>query len=309
MNFSNERVLAHNNWPTDIRFKAEEIFLGRLSGQNSKVPFEPMELTFSDDPDYQRCIGHLLDALDQMPSRPDYALDHFFRIIDIVGTSIPIGKGIRGVVQGVAQLLLVDDRASWERIIDALCTAMPLRTHEFLAKRLLSASIAPSGKDGLHKRALHTLGPNFHPAFVTKYTTDKSGALITDETKFDWASAGKLLKLYLSGRPSTRLKAASTQALDLTKPSNVPDYRRRSEVLTSLLLFQIRNERAHGAIISPFRTSKATITRYQSYYFSMLIAYIYALGIMNLKFNCISPSKILTGCIKNIEAQSVFFDF
>lgn len=309
MNFSNERIRAHNDWPTDIRFKAEDAFRSRLLERNSKVPFEPMQLTFSDDPDYQRCIGHLLDALDQMPSRPDYALDHFFRIIDIVGTSIPIGNAIKGVVQGAAQRLLVDDRASWERIIDALCTAMPLRTHEFLAKRLLSASILPPGKDGLHKRALHTLGSNFHPAFITKYTTDKSGCLITDESKFDWASAGKLLKLYLSGKPSTRMKAASTQALDLSKLSNVPDYRRRSEVLTSLLLFQIRNERAHGAIISPFRTSKATIVRYQSYYFSMLISYVYALGIMNLKFNCIIPSEILTGCLKNIQIQKDFFDF
>jgi hypothetical protein len=308
MNFSNERILAHNDWPTDIRFKAEDAFRNRLLGRDSRAPFEPMQLTFSDDPDYQRCIGHLLDALDQIPSRPDYAFDHFFRIIDIVGTSIPIGKGIRGVVQGVAQSLLVDDRASWEQIIDALCTAMPLRTHEFLAKRLLSASLLPPGKEGLHKRALHTLGSNFYPALITKYTTDKSGYLITDESKFDWASAGKLLKLYLSGKPGTRTKAASTQALDLTKPSNVPDHRRRSEVLTSLLLFQVRNERAHGAVISPFRTSKATIVRYQSYYFSMLISYIYALGIMNLKFKCIAPPELLAGCLKNIQAQRDFFD-
>ncbi len=308
MNFSNERVSSHNDWPTELRFKAEDAFHKLILEHNSKAPFEPIKLTFSDDPDYQRCIGHLLDALDQMPSRPDYAFDHFFRIIDIVGTSIPIGKGIRGVVQGASQRLLLDDRPSWEQIIDALCAAMPLRTHEFLAKRLLSASLLPPGKEGLHKRALHTLGSNFHPALIAKYTTDAFGHPISDDSKFDWANAGKLLKLYLSGKPGTRTKVASSQALDLSKSSNVPDHARRSEVLTSLLLFQIRNERAHGAVISPFRTSKATISRYQSYYFSMLVSYVYALGLMNLKFRCISPSDILSGCRKNIQTQRYFFN-
>lgn len=308
MNFSNERIDAHNNWPINKSFKAEVIFAKRLLKNGGAAPFKPISINQNNNPDYQRCVGHLLDALDQIPNRPDYAFDHFFRIIDISGRHLFLNKGIKGIVQGASTKLLATHGEDWKKVVDALCAAMPLRTYELLAKRLLkAASNQSSENDSLNKRALHVMGQKFYDAFIKKYTLDSSGNPLANAADVNRANAAKLLKLYMSGKLGTRSKPASNDALDLTKEVNIPTYKQRSEVILSLLLFTIRNERAHGNVISPFRTSKATIERYESYYFIMLLSYIYSLGILSLRFNCISSNDIFVGCSNNIEVQKSFF--
>lgn len=308
LNFSNERVDAHNFWPKKGNFKGEQMFAARLSQKDGLAPFRAIAIGHNDDAEYQRCVGHLLDALDQIPNRPDYAFDHFFRIIDVAGSSLIPTNGIKGVVQGASSALLLEDKEAWEQIIDVLCAHMPLRTYEFLAKRLINLSDTGSEEHKrLHKRSVHTLGSKFFNAFSAKYALDINGNFIANAAEENRANAAKLLKLYMSGKPGTRLKTASDPALDLTKQPNVPNFARRSEVLASLLLFTIRNERAHGSVISPFRTSKSTLGRYESYYFIMLLAYTFALGILSLRFKCISLPNILTGLQENIEVQKAFF--
>lgn len=310
MDFAKERVSAHNNWPLKNAFKAEAMFEKKLLTDGAQVPFQPIKIEAGKDPDYQRCVGHLLDALDELPHRPDYAFDHFFRTIDIAGSPLFLGKGLKGICQKLSDSLLAADRANWEEIIDKLCAAIPLRTYELLAKRLLAAPPTDSsgGNEALYKRATAAFGSSFHTAFIQKFTRDSGGQLIVDPTNATRQNAAKLLKLYMSGKKGTRLKAASDPALDLTKQQNVPSHRRRSEVLLSLLLFTLRNERAHGNTISPFRTSKATLERYQSYYFIMLASYVYALGLLHIRFNCAVPGAILAGLQGNIDMQRAFFD-
>ncbi|GBQ43486.1 hypothetical protein ACM0P6_09045 [Komagataeibacter sucrofermentans] len=308
MNFANARVEAHNIWPAKTSFKAEEMFIRRLSEIKDKELFKPISIAQNSNADYQRCVGHLLDALDQVPHRPDYAFDNFFRIIDIAASPWFSRRGIKGIVQGTSSRLFTADSTSWEQIIDSLCLAMPLRTYELLAKRLLAAALTQEGEnDPLYKRALHAFGPKFYPAFVRKYALDKSGNLCPNIAETNRGNAASLLKLYMSGKAGTRSKPASDPALDLTKKENLGSPNQRSEVLLSLLLFTIRNERAHGNVLSPFRTSKSTLERYESYYFIMLLSYIYALGVLSLRFQCISPKNILNGCTENIQAQKAFF--
>lgn len=302
LNFANERVKAHNNWPTKTLFKGEIKFEQRLK-DTGYSPFTPISIQPNTDPEFQRCVGHLLDALEEIPRRPDFAFDHFYRIIDITGSHFHTG-GNKGICQNMPETLLKLDSPNWKSIIDTICLAMPLRTYELLAKRLLTASIE---KTPLHKRAEHAFGARFHNAFVRKYSLDSKGQPLMTAPDVNRHSAAKLLKLYMSGTVGMRAKAASDPALDFTNTRNVADHRRRSEVLMSLLLFTVRNERTHGAIISPFRTSKVTMDRYESYYFIMLISYIYALGLLSARFSCTTPEKILIGARENIKLHQDFF--
>lgn len=305
MNFAKERIKAHNKWPKLTPFKAEEKFETVLADLGT-VPFRPIILGENDHPDCQRCVGHLLDALEAMPKRPDLAFDACFRILDLIGTPLYPNSKLKGLCQGLPTQLIAADNHNWNAILDQLTNSMPLRTLEFLAKRLLTA---PRDNDSLNKRAKHAFGQNFHDAFLNKfapYGTDGKRPAVFDSEIIK--KAALLLKLYLSGKKGTRPQVATKSALDLASLANVPDARRRTEVILSLLLFMTRNERAHGNSISPFRTSKATVSRYQSYYFIMLSAYVFALALMNIKFQVCDFSVILAGCMDNITIQKQLFE-
>jgi hypothetical protein len=309
MDFKEARVATHNNWPKRIYFKAEELFKDKLDRNQGRIPFQPIVLNSDDDPEYQRFVGHLIDGLEALPFRPDYLFDHCFRIIDCGADQFFPKKGIKGIVQGLASLLLKESRHDWVMIIDALCTEMPLHTRQYLVKRMCSAYSDTDDDSKLVKeRISECIGTSFYGAFVDKFCSDGKGNLARIPSGVSNINATKFLKLYLSGKTGTRTKKASHIPLDLTKDKNVPSENRRIEFLLSILLFTMRNERAHGEVLSPFRTSKASIERYESYYYSMLTAYIFALGVMQLrKFGGVNGASILQCCQANLNLQKAFF--
>lgn len=309
MNFKKERVNSHNNWPNISAFKAEAAFSNRLIAQAGKTPFEPIPVGQDTNADFQRCVSHFLDGLDALPRRPDYLFDHSFRVIDLVGSTLFPKKGIKGIVQGLGNSLLKSGQADWEAITDLLGQAIPIRTCELLAKRILTAT-DPQNKDhkAMSERASNCLGAQRYAEFIDKFTSTSGAPPTTFVSSKNIQDAGSFIKLYLSGVQGTRTKAASHATLDLTKKANLPTHNNRIELLLSVLLFTLRNERAHGDAISPFRTSKATLERYQSYYFITLTSYVFALGSMQLKqWKGVSSGAIRTGCAANISLQQAFF--
>ncbi|MBX6507909.1 hypothetical protein BTW15_21950 [Pseudomonas syringae pv. tomato] len=314
MDFKGRRVEAHNNWPEMTEFRAEIEFKDKLSKLNSLLPFKPIPLGSNGDPDYQRCVGHLIDGLDALPQRPDYFFDHCFKVIDLSKEAVASKTGIRGVMEKLPGALLKIDHTQWESIVDCLATAIPRVTVDFLAKRLLEAPGILDSQNKLKERATKCLGENFYSAYCGKYLNPiiESGKTERDGKRpFTFheniTKAGSLLRLYLSGKAGSRIEAATVAALDIR---NTPiKAEKRMQVLLSLLLFTIRNERAHGNVISPFRTSKAKFERYESYYYIMLVAYVFALGSLIVRFpnNSVSSEQVLKGCIENIELQKGFF--
>ncbi len=307
MNFKGQRIDAHNNWPAKTNFRAETAFQGKLTSRQDEIPFTPILISQNGDDGYQRCVGHLIDGLDALPNRPDYFFDHCFKVLDLAQAKVAPSCGIRGVMEKLPTELLTLDTHTWTQVTGELGKAIPRVTVDFLAKRLLHAFV---GKGKQHKelreRAEACMGHAFYTAFCTKFVTATNGQPLANFSR-NIPMAGSLLRLYLSGKPGTRKKKASAPILDVRlNPASAP---KRMQVLLSLLIFTIRNERTHGAVISPFRTSKAKLERYESYYFLMLVAYLYALGTLSLRFpnNSVSGAEILAGCTANLMQQSSFF--
>ena len=310
MDFKEARIATHNNWPNRVYFKAEEIFRDRLAKNNGKVPFKTIVLGSDSDHEYQKFIGHLIDGLEALPYRPDYLFDHCFRIIDCGADQLfPPKKGIQGIVQGLDSLLLKIARHDWEMITDALCNQMPLHTRQFIVKRMCSAYFGTDDNSVLLKaRIIDCVGKTFYEEFIDKFSRDGKGGPAPIPSEVNFTKATSLLKLYLSGKAGTRNKKATHPSLDLTKAGNLPSVNKRIEFILSILLFTMRNERAHGEVLSPFRTSKASINRYESYYFSMLAAYIFALGVLQLRnMGGVNGASILQCCQDNLNLQKTFF--
>jgi hypothetical protein len=309
MDFKKERVRAHNEWPEKILFKAESMFKSKLDAFAEDQLFTGVQLGQSEDRDFQLCVSHLIDGLEFLPFRPDYLLDHSIKVIELAGKSLAPNNGIKGVTQRLGGALLALDRAGWEAIVDELTRAMPVYLYELMARRILQTATMPQTGPikGLKVRAEHALGKVFYDAFIEKYTLDPHGKIIATAAEDSKKVAANLLKLYMSGVKGTRVRPSTPSPLDLSIEKNIPSHERRMECLLSILLFTIRNERAHGSVISPFRSSKARIERYENYYFLMLIAYIFAVGAIAREYGTVSSTAILKCCKVNISQQQQFF--
>lgn len=307
MDFKGRRVVAHNVWPVATEFRAEAEFKNKIASLNGLAPFKTIALATNSNPAYQRCVGHLIDGLDALPNRPDYLFDHCIKVMDLAQRHLAQGRGLRGVMENLPAALLAQDSTSWEEIAKKLGQAIPRVTVDFLAKRLLQAYLGQGEKPNqLKDRAETALGHAIYNAFCQKYSTDSSGNTLQD-FGVNIPRAGSFLRLYLSGEPGTRKKKASSAVLNLT--TNEIPAQTRMKVILSLLLFTVRNERAHGAVISPFRTSKANQERYESYYYLMLTAYVFALGTLVVRFpgKSVTSPEILAGCLDNLGLQQSFF--
>jgi hypothetical protein len=308
LDFKKERVNGHNLFPESVEFKAEKKFKQFLNLNKGNIPFKTIDLGYGDDTEYQTYIGHYLDGLELLPFRPDFMFDHCFKIIDDAGRVYFPKKGVKGIVQGLGNLLINSSRKQWEEIADQLGQNIPLMTCRFIAKRICESHYCSNDtSEQYNERARECFGADFYQQFIKRFTWVDGKKNLSDE---QINKASHFLKLYLSGKQGTKKTIVqSYKKLNLTKEANLPKPQQRLELILSLLLFLMRNERSHGVIISPFRTSRSSIDRYQSYYFAMLSAYIFSLGVLKLKgFGGMDDEVILNCCEDNLKIQKLFFN-
>jgi len=309
VNTQDQRIAAHNNWPTKEEFKAERAFREQMKAKNDLLPFKTILLSQNSDPTYQICVGHFVDALEALPYRPDYFFDHCFKVIDESARPLFNRQGIKGIVQGLAGKLLVSSSQDWQSIIDALGERIPLMTCRYLAKRML---LVHGSNDDLDKQLAARIEKCMRKAvydeFVGKFGTDVVGARENPPSDAAIEKAASFLKIYISGKPASKSRGSGFALLDLKNPKNIPTHHQRIEFLLSILLFTMRNERAHGGVLSAFRTSKGTLERYESYYFAMLCAYVFALSVLGLRgFGSVSAQAISCCVVDNLALQKTFF--
>lgn len=310
MDFKKSRVDAHNQWPNVVKFNAIVAFEERLRA--CAAPFSPVLIGHDSDVEYQKYVGHLIDGVESLPHRPDYMFDHCFKIIDQIGKIYFQGKGIKGTCQGIYTKISAAQNQQWTTIIDLLCQNIPTTVLYWLSKRLFDAAkLTDAEAKQLAKRVDEcTKGNNFLAFLGKKFFYDAAGGCFY--SAFPEQNKNKIisfLRIYLSGSVATNHPQMSTPSpLDLTQPKNILTTEQRAEVLLSWVLFVARNERAHGKIISPFRTSHASLERYQSYYYMMLVCYIFAIGaIQTTGKGGITTQQIMTVCQDNINSQCSFF--
>lgn len=309
MNFKDVRLNAYHQWPQSTKFKAEQEFDSCLERNDNKVPFEITRLGKPSDNNQSIYIGHYLDGLEALPRRPDYMFDHCFRVIDSSSQIRYPKKRLKGVVQGLGKELVKSDPSHWKVITDSLCHNLPAPTLMYIVRRMCE-SYAPQNDASkqFHGRLVDCTGNRFYDEFIKKFSIDKSKNITPTPSGELLQSASSFMRLYLSGAVGTKKRRNISSALDLTKPDNILSDASRIEFLLSIWLFTMRNERAHGSALSPFKTSKSSLERYESYYFSMLACYIFSLGALSLSApHMIKVSEIESCTLSNTALQSLFF--
>lgn len=309
------RIKSHNAWPLITVSHAEREFSELIDRLSPGLFLSPYQFTDGNvSSDFHRHLGMLIDSLEMLPSRPDHAFDICFRIVDELSQQLT-GKGT--ITDALSNLgsFVCNSRASknvWGEVINQLCRAMPPVSGRYLAQRLLDA--IPLAKDPLKSRATEILGIDLCTQLHKKYRENLVSLPSTVELEKETATAnnraGELLchlfSLRTAREPTT--EHSIYPKLDLSVSSNLLNEAKAMSCLISLLAYTARNERVHGSSLSPFRSSKASLTTYASYYFQFHLIYAVAVGLMIESFpGCGSPSDWKDNVTENLRKYAQTF--
>ncbi|MCZ9300750.1 hypothetical protein [Corynebacterium marquesiae] len=232
----------------------EQAFADRVK-QKADVFFKPIAVNDVDSIAFHRELSYLIDAFDSLPWRVDIAFDSTWKAFELE-TSETYGGNATDRLKETA-----GDVES--KVIERLCSKIPVQSCEYLFKRLVSDSLDGSIGHGLNQRILHS-------------TDDKIRMLLNH-----------LREAYGGGSAEFRRKGAMLLRLamqgDMLTLGDVTEFRldttSRARILISLFLYTTRNERFHGESFSPFVSSAARLRTYTHPYFAFLSSYYLLLSL------------------------------
>ncbi|MDC4552782.1 hypothetical protein NQ784_18025 [Acinetobacter baumannii] len=297
MNTRELRVKYNNEWPRKFNFPVEETFLQRVKEKKLDQIFFSAPLSYSDQKDFQNYLGYLLDALDMLPNRPDLAFDN-------------IWKGLDSEFFRVRDELVSYNASRFDAFVDRILSdantaksiliylkLIPYQTCEYAAKRIIEASAkadSDRNAENLFNRAKSALGEDFILKFIEKYPPGSNNK----PSPADQRNAGRLLKIIFSGN-EIEIKGVKF----LIEEKNLAVF------LLKVVLANSRNERFHGNVFPPFRSSVARLETYAHAFYLFHISYALLMDVFLYRnYGVIDSSTVELNMQKNTEIFSTLFD-
>lgn len=284
------RTKFNNCWPATFLFPTEEALIKRLAKKNLISIFLPVHLEHSDDHGFQNLLSLGIDALDYLPLRPDFSFEQvwkaldaeFFRLKSALGTA-PNKSRFSAFAKHIASSQLTSKSHY------SLAASVPLQTCEFLAKRILDSKANPNEhSDAFIKRVKSNFGENLLTDIHTKYDSNWLTPTKRAETQ---RRLGGLIKLILAGKSVT----VESNNYQLSNDEV-------AQFIISTVLPQFRNERFHGNVRPPFRSSTATLKTYAHAYFIFIYAYALLCEVFLYRdFGVVQPKDVIAATQGNLN--------
>jgi len=263
-----QRVDLNNQWPKMSLFPAEKSLIDKMDELDITQVFQPAKLKHSENQDFHNMLSHYLEALDQLPLRPDIAFDCIWKALDAEFIRLQKENGNK---EGRFSLFYkhISKSTYTCNSYSQLTTIIPLQTCEFVAKRILENNISykasPKNNDfqSFRRRIIQSFGQSLYDTFILKYETLWESKRASIQRK-----AGVLIQKLLKG-DKLLIENIEFQLSDQD----------RALFLTAVTMPQFRNERFHGLTTPPFRSSTAKLKTYSHAYFLFHVAYIHLLEV------------------------------
>ncbi|WP_313554727.1 hypothetical protein [Agrobacterium cavarae] len=277
------RIKAFNNWPAETVFPVQQQYTELLARANVQAPIVHCNLGIIDDREFHILVAYLLDGLDALPHRPDWAFESFYVPLEMEMNRIKESSGNFNASRFLEykEFLKTLEQSTIAALAEFVSLA-PLQLCEFAAGRILSAKARGSSSDQqLLKRAQDALGSNLFDAFCTKYM---SGSISGDgKVKAgNQRKAGGLIKLLIEGVD-----------VDLNGVTATFDGIDRVGILSTVILPSIRNDRFHGNVFPSFRSSAYKLKHYAGSQFASTTAFMLVLVSIAVRWpTCLSSEKL-----------------
>lgn len=294
-----KRIRINNKWPKKILFEIEKVYEDRISNFNEGLIFTPVKFNFTDDQYFHRSLAYILDALDFYPNRPDLSFDFVWRGIDSLSKEILKSKF--SIEVNATQSLLETIKRVWIPYLNAdlkfeqqflkLIASIPVQSCEYLFKRIYSDFELPN-RNRVSNRLTQINGRR-------SLNIEAEDILIKMHNKFNLSD-----NMQIRNGAFVFKKFFSNEELELNGSKYKFDLEQKLNFIINGILYTYRNDRSHGGVFSPFRSSVCKLRTYAHCNFCFLVTYYLLIMLMNYRQELIvDKSKLL----KNINYNILLF--
>lgn len=250
----------------ELLFPIEKQFLSRVDS-DCRAFFRPLHLPVDSSDQYQRVLGHIVDAVSLLPLRLDLAFDATWKALE--GQLRTAGwnttKKQRDMVMRAATNTIAPIALHNMGIHDAilkLFTLIPLQVCEFFAKNVREAFDANTGQ-----LKQNHLGSRLRDSRLESFCDDLNLKYWSSTVSSNpYRDPGLLLQRLMLGESITLGKNAYTWSIE-----------DRIHIFLAGPIYCFRNDRVHAASMPPFRSSQAGLHTYSMVHFMFLTTYAYVL--------------------------------
>lgn len=305
-----QRIEIINSWPTQNQFEIEKVFARKLTTLNIQEGFRPVRFQYSDEKYFQRAGAYILDSLDFLPHRPDLAFDFIWRAIDFLTKQIAIERSLstnndKEILKAAVDIVwpaYFESNPQIKNCLLSLLQNIPIQSCEYLFKRIYS-DYDESKPNNPNKEVSRLVG---FDGGVTRNLIAKK-VIESVKLKFSYDASESRRKgsyffyKYINGNPLTL-------AVDGTEETLEADLRASLNFTINGILYTFRNDRAHGGVFSPFRSSKSTLRTYAHSSFCFLFGYYLLLALIHSRDNStIHEEDLINNYNLNIELYKTLY--
>ncbi len=222
----------------------------RLRTKPSRL-FFPYPFPYTDNDDYHYHLAFLVEAVELLPLKIDLSFDAVWRAFEsFYKNHVIIPKDFKLNQEAPGLAAKIDAQTEHNTLLDELLRNIPVQSCEYLGERILGQWQLPNTDYQLIWNRLNN-PPNKHPKvndllgrIAAKYRAPRSS--IGDKRK-----AAMLLRLALQGAE------VDVEGTKVQLPRS-----ERISFLINALLYTFRNDRFHGNMQPPFKSSVGTLQTY-----------------------------------------------
>ena len=308
--FKELRIEYINKWPNCELFKAEKEYLQRYRKCN--VQFKPYCYEFNENRDYNILVSNVMDALDNMPARPDLAFEFYWKALDnFLFTVSESTKTNKTQLQALIKYLskCAQENKNVEQLFNLYFRCVPEKTVKYIYRKLFQEYNSNIIIDKIEKttRQLHLRLYDYEKSTnnsniksIIHFISNEYGYK-PDVDYMRVRNGWRFFQKLLSGETIEKDKNGKKIA------SKSFSFEERMNIFINGILYTFRNERFHGKLISPFRTSK---TRFETYshptYCLVLVDFI--LGLLLAKSGYSKISEIVSCSENNLAYYNEMFN-
>ena len=262
--FSKKRVAYINSWPNSKPFEAENNYKYRCEQfceMYGSFPFSPMKLWDDNDDTFNRAISHLIDGLEMMPLKPNYAFTFMFSGLDFYAKSKYSGNTTVSL-KHLADDLAISATANSDvkGLLTTLFSAIPVNACVYLYKCLCGMSNHNSNVNTRVTTDLNNTGLADHSCIVNAIANHYGYDVNNYNTSIRQAA---LLYRHIFSEDNVQIVGNPTAITD----------KFRIYLLLLGFIYSLRNDALHGSSMSSTKSSQTTPERYALNYYAFLSAY------------------------------------
>lgn len=313
--FSQMRHDYIKNWPNIQSFPVENEYKSKIDyfKNNGKELFLPHPLSYSSDKYHNIAISFIIDALDVMHEHPNFAFDFVFRAFDnysgnLYGVSTLKDKLEKGIDEWAD---IIDNNEGAKRLFNKLFENIPQITCQYLYSRMFKdydgSKPAEDPNQGLLLKRLLKVEKNNGNLIVNDEKMKKIVELSFAKFGFNEAyyansiRKGSRFFFVFFNKDTVKLPISNESEIEIT--IETVD---KLHMLVNGILYTMRNDRAHGASSSSFKSSNASLRTYAHNHYCFISIY-FLLHLLMIDTTSSDMDTLINVMNHNVDSHAEFY--